>query len=126
MQQKQNISAGYFTLLDQHLHDLIDGTATEMLELNDIAKKLFVSHKYLIELIKEEYGHHPCHFYIQKILERANTLLTQSDLTITEIALRLTYDPSNFNKFYKKYMKITPGQYRKRYSRAGKKPKSSP
>lgn len=123
--RKKEIADRYFNLLDDHLADLINGKATEMLELKDIAQKLFVSHKYLIEIIKEDHGHHPCHFYIQKILEQANALLAGTDLAVSEIALKLTYDPSNFGKFYKKYMGITPGQYREKYS-SGKKPKSSP
>lgn len=88
------------------------------MELNDIAKQLFVSHKYLIEIIKDEYGEHPCHFYIQKILNTANRLLTETNQPVTEIAQMLTYDPSNFNKFYKKYMGLTPGQYREKHSPA--------
>lgn len=114
--RKKEIANSYFSLLDEHLADLINGKAIEMLELKDIAKKLFVSHKYLIEIIKEDYDHHPCHFYIQKILEHANALLTGTNLTVSEIALKLTYDPSNFGKFYKKYMGITPGQYREKHS----------
>ena len=123
--RKTEIADSYFNLLDEHLIDLINGRTIKMLELKDIAKKLFVSHKYLIEIIKDDYGHHPCHFYIQKILEQANALLTNTQLTVSEIALKLTYDPSNFGKFYKKYMGITPGQYRKNIH-PGKKPKSSP
>lgn len=113
--RKKEIADSYFSLLDQHLVDLVNGDATEMLELKDIAQKLFVSHKYLIEIIKEDYGHHPCHFYIQKILEQANALLTGTHLSVSEIAFKLTYDPSNFGKFYKKYMGVTPGQYREKY-----------
>ncbi|MBS0031023.1 AraC family transcriptional regulator [Chitinophaga sp. 22321] len=30
-----------------------------------------------------------------------------------QIAITLTYDPSNFSKFFKKYVKLTPDQWRK-------------
>lgn len=104
--------AAYFKLVDSHLSDLADGRETEMMELSDIAVALYVSHKHLIAIVKKITGHHPCHFYIQKILEKANLMLIQTDYPAAEIARKLSYDPSNFNKFYKKYTGMTPGQYR--------------
>lgn len=115
------VTSQYFSLLDKHLHDLIDGQATEMYELNDIAKILCVSPKHLIKLIQKTSGYHPCHFYVQKILETTKQLLLTTNLSISEIAFRLTYDPSNFTKFFKKYEKMTPSQFR-----SNKKAKSSP
>ncbi len=51
------------------------------------------------------------HFYL---LHQAKSYLTQSDLSIKEIAYELQFDsPNNFNNFFKKYSKITPGAYRK-------------
>lgn len=106
--------SAYFELVDSHLSDLAAGRQTEMMELNDIAGELCVSHKHLIAVVKQATGNHPCHFYIQKILEKANVMMDETDLPVAEIARKLSYDPSNFTKFYKKYTGITPGQYRQR------------
>ncbi|WP_336834658.1 AraC family transcriptional regulator [Sphingobacterium siyangense] len=110
--RSEEITIQYFELLDRHLAELIDGVSIEMLELQDIANILCVSQKHLIKIIQETSGNHPCHFYVQKILTCTKTLLTNSELTISEIAQRLTYDPSNFTKFFKKYEGMSPSQFR--------------
>lgn len=112
MQRDEQITATYFDFIDRHLDDLLSGKVIQMLELNEIADQLSVSHKQLIQLMKKQYGQHPCFFYDQKILDKSKQLLRDSDWPIAKIALRLTYDPSNFSKFFKKYTQQTPGQYR--------------
>lgn len=112
LSRKADITDRYFRFLDQHLTDLVTGKTTEMLELNDIARELCISHKHLIAIIRETSGEHPCHFYINKIIKKSQQLLTATALPVAEIARMLTYDPSNFNKFFKKYVGQTPGQYR--------------
>ncbi len=119
--RSEEITIRYFALLDSHLDDLLKGNATKMFELGDIARILCISQKHLIKIIRENKGNHPCHFYVQKILEQTKELLSTTDWSIAEIAFRLTYDPSNFTKFFKKHEGITPSAYR-----ASKKTKSSP
>ncbi len=122
IKRSEVITTQYFELLDTHLNDLISRRADIMFELNAIAKILCVSQKHLIKIIQETKGNHPCHFYVRKILEQTKRLLSGTDWTITEIAHRLTYDPSNFTKFFKKYESLTPSQYRTGLKKA----KSSP
>lgn len=110
--RSEEITVQYFEFLDRHLAELISGVSIEMLELQDIANILCVSQKHLIKIIQETSGNHPCHFYVQKILTCTKSLLTNSELTISEIAQRLTYDPSNFTKFFKKYEGMSPSQFR--------------
>ncbi|MDR6737018.1 AraC family transcriptional regulator [Sphingobacterium sp. 2149] len=110
--RSEEITIQYFEFLDRHLAELISGVSIEMLELQDIANILCVSQKHLIKIIQETSGNHPCHFYVHKILTCTKSLLTNSELTISEIAQRLTYDPSNFTKFFKKYEGMSPSQFR--------------
>jgi len=116
-----SVTQQYLTLLDTHLTELMEGKADKMYELVDIAKTLCISQKHLIKIIKDTTGQHPCHFYIEKILHTAKYYLTTMDMPIVDIAVRLTYDPSNFTKFFKKYIGMTPSQYRNQI-----KAKSSP
>jgi len=106
------ITRQYFSFLDRHIDEVIDGTAPVFLELNQIARELAVSHKHLTDTVQKETGHHPCHFYDEKIIDRAKALLARSPLSIAQIALTLTYDPSNFSKFFRKWTGMTPGSYR--------------
>ncbi len=69
--------------------------------LNQIARELAISHQHLSDTLQQETGHHPCHFYDEKIIERAKALLKETNLPVAQIALQLTYDPSNFSKFFK-------------------------
>ncbi|APU96690.1 MULTISPECIES: helix-turn-helix domain-containing protein [Sphingobacterium] len=110
--RREEITIKYFELLDRHLAELISGVSIEMLELQDIANILCISQKHLIKIIQETSGNHPCHFYVQKILTCTKSLLANNELTISEIAQRLTYDPSNFTKFFKKYEGMSPSQFR--------------
>ena len=110
--RNEEITTEYFAFLDRHLANLIAGKDIEMLEINEIAAQLFISAKDLSEKIKLTQGHHPCYFYDQKILSEAKKLMLETSLSVAEIARKLTYDPANFSKFFKKYSGVTPGQFR--------------
>ena len=127
--RNKEIIDAYLSFLDKHIEDVVSGDAMEFLELNQIAGKLFISHTHLSDTIQKATGHHPCYFYDQKIIDKAIQLLTETDIPVAEVAIKLTYDPSNFSKFFKKWMHVTPGEYRRNYLQhadKNKKPKSSP
>ncbi|MFT3827826.1 MAG: AraC family transcriptional regulator [Chitinophagaceae bacterium] len=114
VRRPEEIVRQYFELLDKHLDDLIKGNATQMMQLKEIASALHISHYHLTDTVKRTKGHHPCHFYDLKIIERAKQMLTETDEPIAQIAITLTYDPSNFSKFFKKLTGETPGEFRQR------------
>lgn len=113
IKRSDEITSQYFVLLDKHIEDLVAGRVGEMMELNEIAAELYVSHKHLTDTIKQTMGAHPCHFYDQKIIEKAKQLLLETNFSVAHIAVTLTYDPSNFSKFFRKYVKSTPDRWRK-------------
>lgn len=115
--RSEEITKTYFDFLDKHLEDIVSGRETEMLELNQIAVKLCVSHKHLTDTVQQITGNHPCHFYDKKILEHAKQMLVETNLSIAGIAKILTYDPSNFSKFFKKIEGQTPGAFRKNHKK---------
>lgn len=112
IKRSEEITREYFVFLDKHISDVISGSANDFMELNQIASELFISHQHLSDTVQKETGHHPCHFYDLKIIEQAKKMLSETSLSIAEIARILTYDPSNFSKFFKKFTGETPNQWR--------------
>lgn len=113
IKRSEEITQSYFRFLDQHILDVASGKVVDFMEINQIASELFVSHKHLTDTIRRETGNHPCHFYDLKIIEQAKKMLINTDQSTARIARILTYDPSNFLKFFKKWEGKTPGQFRK-------------
>ena len=113
IKRSKEILTSYFVFLDQHIDDVVQGRVPEFMELNQIARELAVSHQHLSDTIQLETGHHPCHFYDEKIIDQAKKLLKETKASIAQVAMQLTYDPSNFSKFFKKWTWQTPGKFRK-------------
>lgn len=124
--RSKEITKAYFSFLDDHLNKIVEGKVTTMMELNQIAGALYLSHTHLTDTIQQTMGHHPCYFYDLKIIEQAKKLLLNSSNSIADIAHTLTYDPSNFSKFFKKFTGQTPGEFRRQQINRLKIPQSSP
>lgn len=112
LSRNDEITRDYLAFLDQHIADLLAGRETEMLHINKIAQRLFISPGHLTNTLKLTTGHHPCYFFDLKIIEETNKLLLNTKLSASEIARRLSFDPSNFVKFYRSFAGITPTQFR--------------
>jgi AraC family transcriptional regulator of adaptative response / methylphosphotriester-DNA alkyltransferase methyltransferase len=110
--RNDEITRDYLAFLDQHIADLLAGSETEMLHINEIAQRLFISPGHLTNTLKLATGHHPCYYFDLKIIEEANKLLLDTKLSASEIARRLSFDPSNFVKFYRSLTGVTPTAFR--------------
>lgn len=110
--RSEEITDQYFSFLEKHVSDVVSGDVPEFLALNQIAGELFISHQHLSDTIQRETGHHPCHFYDLRIIDEAKKMLLSSGFSVAEIARILTYDPSNFSKFFKKFVGQTPKRWR--------------
>src|SRR5690606_1818261 len=113
LKRSKEITENYFQFLDKHIADVVVGTVDQFMEINQIASELFLSHKHLTDTVQKETGNHPCHFYDLKIIDQAKQMLLETGKSVSEIARILTYDPSNFSKFFKKFVGLTAGQFRK-------------
>lgn len=110
--RQKEITYSFLKELDKHLSDLKEGRAERTLEINDIAAILHIHPTHLSNTIKEVTGKSPCDFYEEKLMAIARQLLSETNMSIGEVADRLTFDPSNFTKFFKHFDGITPRQYR--------------
>jgi len=94
-------------LLDQH-----DG---EALGLQELADRLYVSPFHLQRCFKRVTGETPAQYLLRKRVEAAQTMLLESELSVTEIARRNGFSSlSHFSAVFQKFMKCPPGAYRKR------------
>jgi len=113
--RRHEIAADYLKELDKHLDDIVAGRATEMFEVRDFADLIHVHPTHLSNTIKAATGHSPCYFFEERLMEISKSMLQNVSMPIAEIARILTYDPSNFTKFFKHFAGQTPKQYREAY-----------
>ncbi|GAB4093679.1 helix-turn-helix domain-containing protein [Flaviaesturariibacter terrae] len=110
--RQQELTNRYLAALDQHMSELRAGTTERALEIRDLAALLHVHPVHLSNTIKEVTGRSTCDHYEERLLALSRELLRDSTLAIGAIARQLTYDPSNFTKFFKAFTGMTPKQYR--------------
>ena len=110
--RQHEITADFLHILDRHLADLLAGQVTEMYEIRDVAGEMNIHPTHLSNTIKLTTGKAPCYFFEEKIMTIARTMLQDSQRSVAEIASILTFDPSNFTKFFKRFQGVTPRQFR--------------
>jgi len=110
--RQHEITADFQRLVAAHVADVVAGRATEMLEVRDFAGQLFIHPTHLSNTLKLTTGHAPCFFFEASIMDAARQLLRDTSRPVADIAANLTFDPSNFTKFFKRFEGCTPKQYR--------------
>ena len=110
--RKKEIVKDYVNHLDEHIQQLKDGKAEKALEIRDLAAMLHMHPVHLSNTVKEVTGRSTCDHYEERLLKISKELLLNTRLSIGQIAERLTYDPSNFTKFFKQYTGMTPKKFR--------------
>lgn len=108
----KEIMEEYLKLLDAHVQDIKNGVADEVLEVRKFAQMMFISPKHLSNTIHEVTGMSSCALYEQRLVKISKELILETDDSIASIARHLMYDPSNFSKFFKRFVGVTPKQYR--------------
>jgi AraC family transcriptional regulator of adaptative response / methylphosphotriester-DNA alkyltransferase methyltransferase len=109
--RQHEITREYLKAIDKHLDDVLNERVTDMFEIRDFAELLHIHPTHLSNTIKLATGNHPCFFIEERIMEIAREML-RNHTPIKEVAYKLTFDPSNFTKFFKRFSGITPKQYR--------------
>lgn len=110
--RQQEIVDQYLATLDQHILELCTGQSDQAMEIRDFAQLLHLHPNHLSNTIKEVTGQSSCSFYEERLLAASKALLQDRSKSIGQVAVQLTYDPSNFTKFFKQYTGMTPKQYR--------------
>ncbi len=112
MKRPEEITNQFLAELDKHMLELKSGAAESTFEVRDIASLLHIHPTHLSNTIKNELKRSPCDIYESKLMEVARELILNTNLSIASIARQLTFDPSNFTKFFKHFEGVTPKQFR--------------
>ena len=110
--RQHEITVDFLNAVDRHLDDVLNGRVEDMWEIRDFADHLHIHPTHLSNTIKLTTGKAPCWPIEDKIMRIAKEMLADNSLPINQIAGRLTFDPSNFTKFFKRFEGVTPKQYR--------------
>lgn len=110
--RQKELTLLYLKHLDVHIHNLKEGKEEKALHIKDFAQRMHVHPVHLSNTVKQVTGQSTCDLYEERLLAAAKDLLRSSSLSIAQVAFQLTYDPSNFTKFFKAYTGMTPKQFR--------------
>ena len=85
-----------------------------------IAEAFHYNKQYVGRLFKQKTGKSIKEYINYRRLKLANILLTETNDTVLSISMRLGYNNiSYFNRIYKQYYGITPGEYRQQFYKYG-------
>jgi AraC-like DNA-binding protein len=105
-QQKQLLLKNFRRLIDQHY--------LSIRLPKEYADLLYVTPNHLNALCQDLLAKTAGELIRDRILLEAKRLLTNADMTVTEIAYSLNFqDNSYFNRFFKKYVGVTPDEFRR-------------
>ena len=90
--------------INEHLH--------EEVKLIELAAIVQISPYHFLRLFKQSTGITPHQYILQRRIDKAKYLLRQSELSITDIALRVGFcDQSHFTRCFKRLVGMTPKQF---------------
>ncbi|WML51403.1 response regulator [Neobacillus sp. PS3-12] len=98
--------------IEKYLQDHYD----REVKLQEIADVFFLSREYISRKFKQEFGENISDYIVKIRMQKAKSLLKNSELKIYEIANMIGYqDDKYFRKVFKKVEGITPNEFRSSY-----------
>lgn len=110
----EEITKQFNDILDNHLEKIILGKEDVYLEIHEVAEIMQIHPTHLSNTIKETTAKSPCDICNEKTINVAKKLLENNEITISDVAYKLTFEPTNFTKYFKKHTNKTPSEYRKK------------
>lgn len=103
-----------YSNLEERISCYITTHMQEKFEIENICKTFFISVSKLNEIFRKAYNCTPHQYYQMKRFNIAKKMLTETDLSIDDIALRLNFvDRNHFSKFFFSRQGVSPANYRK-------------
>jgi len=83
----------------------------------EVAEHLYVSPRYLADMLKTLTGQGTQQHIHNRLIERAKLILSTTRLTIAEIAYQIGFEhPQSFNKLFKRNTNLSPTEFRKSFN----------
>lgn len=96
----------------------IEENMSQDLSLGLVAGKVYLSPQYLSALFKREVGVNFSAYLLKLRMEKARTLLVETDKKVEEVCILVGYQTSHyFIKKFKEHTGLTPRQYRSRHTK---------
>lgn len=112
--QRRNVPQQKLVLL-RNFKQLIDKQFRRIKLPKEYAELLYITPNHLNALCQDLLGKTAGDLIRDRILLEAKRLLTNADMTVTEIAYDLNFqDNSYFTRFFRKYTGVTPEEFRKK------------
>nr|WP_276008940.1 AraC family transcriptional regulator [Aequitasia blattaphilus] len=113
---RQTTQSKYAQPVNQAI-DYIESNYRNSVKLDDVSKILDLNPAYLSSLFKKETGINFLDYLHDYRLEKAKTLLKDSNYNISEISDLVGYNDSrHFSKLFKKKFGINPSDYKQMYN----------
>jgi YesN/AraC family two-component response regulator len=93
--------------------EYIQNNYKQDIAINTLAEYVGLSYSHVRKVFNNETGENIVNYINNMRIEEAQRLLRQTGMNINDIALSLGYNnKQSFNRFFKKYVGINPGEYR--------------
>lgn len=94
--------------------NFIHDAYTNEIDLDEMCRTAGLSKFHFLRVFKEVYGCSPRQYLIKIRLDKAQRLLVQEDMTISQIAWQLGYcEPASFTRAFRRHFGYSPEAYRK-------------
>lgn len=104
----------------EKIKNYIDSYFTEFNGIKQVADLFHLHPNYLNDIFRKSFYISPKRYLLNRKLEYANHLLTETDYSIQSISSACGFlNVSSFGKIYKKYMGVSPSKYRIRNRKQG-------
>lgn len=117
---RKSVNHDLLTRLEQLLNNYFDNDETlhnGLPTVEFLAGKLNLSSNYLSDMLRLLTGQNAQQHIHGKLIDKAQELLTTTNLPVSEIAYQLGFEyPQSFNKLFKKKMDISPSEFRQSFN----------
>lgn len=111
--EKQVVDRAYTV---EDVKQYIDSHFQDSITLRSLEERFHLSRFHIVHQMKKEFGITPIGYLIDRRMGAAQDLLNTTELSITEIALRVGYHNVNyFNKMFRKKIGKSPTEFRTSY-----------